>query len=59
MAGSCAGMGGHGGSRGRALAGHRLGVMTTTNAPRQLRLIIETDYFDEALRFYRDVLGMP
>jgi methylmalonyl-CoA/ethylmalonyl-CoA epimerase len=33
--------------------------MTTTNAPRQLRLIIETDDFDEALRFYRDVLGMP
>ncbi len=31
----------------------------TTNAPRQLRLIIETDDFDEALRFYRDVLGMP
>ncbi|GGI39734.1 hypothetical protein GCM10010988_25550 [Cnuibacter physcomitrellae] len=28
-------------------------------APRQLRLIIETDDFDEAVRFYRDVLGMP
>ena len=27
--------------------------------PRQLRLIIETDDFDQALRFYRDVLGMP
>ncbi|NNG38904.1 VOC family protein [Flexivirga sp. ID2601S] len=27
--------------------------------PKQLRLIIETDDFDEALRFYRDVLGMP
>lgn len=40
-----------------ALAGHRLGGMTT-NAPRQLRLIIETDDFDEALQFYRDVLGM-
>ncbi|WOF24719.1 VOC family protein [Microbacterium betulae] len=24
-----------------------------------MRLIIETDDFDEALRFYRDVLGMP
>src|SRR5690625_5212915 len=31
----------------------------TTNVPRQLRLIIETDDFDEALQFYRDVLGMP
>lgn len=31
----------------------------TTNTPSQLRLIIETDDFDEALRFYRDVLGMP
>ncbi|KRB38108.1 glyoxalase [Microbacterium sp. Root180] len=29
-----------------------------TPRPRQLRLIIETDDFDEALRFYRDVLGM-
>lgn len=27
--------------------------------PKQLRLIIETDDFDAALRFYRDVLGMP
>jgi methylmalonyl-CoA/ethylmalonyl-CoA epimerase len=33
--------------------------MTTTNQPKQLRLIIETDDFDEAVRFYRDVLGMP
>ncbi|MGO4593806.1 VOC family protein [Leifsonia sp. 2TAF2] len=31
----------------------------TTNRPKQLRLIIETDDFDGALRFYRDVLGMP
>jgi catechol 2,3-dioxygenase-like lactoylglutathione lyase family enzyme len=30
-----------------------------TPAPRQLRLIIETDEFDEAVHFYRDVLGMP
>jgi methylmalonyl-CoA/ethylmalonyl-CoA epimerase len=29
-----------------------------TPRPRQLRLIIETDDFDEALRFYRDLLGM-
>ena len=27
--------------------------------PRQLRLIIETDDFDKAVEFYRDVLGMP
>lgn len=27
--------------------------------PKQLRLIIETDDFDAAARFYRDVLGMP
>lgn len=27
--------------------------------PRQLRLIVETSDFDEAVRFYRDVLGMP
>lgn len=33
--------------------------MTQQDAPKQLRLIIETDDFDEALRFYRDVLGMP
>lgn len=33
--------------------------MTLSPPPRQLRLIIETDDFDAALRFYRDVLGMP
>ena len=33
--------------------------MTLPQPPRQLRLIIETDDFDEAVRFYRDVLGMP
>lgn len=27
--------------------------------PRQLRLILETEDFAQALRFYRDVLGMP
>ncbi len=32
--------------------------MTPPNQPRQLRLIIETEEFDEAVRFYRDVLGM-
>lgn len=31
----------------------------TPSPPRQLRLIIETDDFDESVRFYRDVLGMP
>lgn len=33
--------------------------MTNSTTPKQLRLIIETDDFDTALRFYRDVLGMP
>lgn len=33
--------------------------MTHPTGPKQLRLIIETDDFDEALRFYRDILGMP
>ena len=33
--------------------------MILPQQPRQLRLIIETDDFDEAVRFYRDVLGMP
>ncbi|HLU63715.1 MAG TPA: VOC family protein [Protaetiibacter sp.] len=33
--------------------------MSTPTPPKQLRLIIETDDFDEAVRFYRDVLGMP
>lgn len=34
-------------------------MASMTPTPKQLRLIIETDDFDEALRFYRDVLGMP
>ncbi|WP_243060113.1 glyoxalase/bleomycin resistance/extradiol dioxygenase family protein [Nocardioides sp. SR21] len=33
--------------------------MTNSPAPRQLRLIIEADDFDEAVTFFRDVLGMP
>ncbi|RMI14054.1 VOC family protein [Cellulomonas triticagri] len=33
--------------------------VTDATTPRQLRLIIETDDFDQAIRFYRDVLGMP
>lgn len=33
--------------------------MTQSSPPRQLRLIIEADDFDEALAFYRDLLGMP
>lgn len=41
-------------------APRRMLLMTdNANAPTQLRLIIETDDFDTALRFYRDVLGMP
>ena len=35
------------------------GMTMSIPAPRQLRLIIETDDFDGAVRFYRDVLGMP
>ena len=34
-------------------------MTSLTPSPKQLRLIIETDDFDSALRFYRDVLGMP
>ncbi len=34
-------------------------MTSNTPSPRQLRLIIETDDFDGAVRFYRDVLGMP
>lgn len=33
--------------------------MTLSPPPRQLRLIIETDDFDAAVTFFRDVLGMP
>lgn len=32
--------------------------MSEARPPRQLRLIIETDDFDAAVRFYRDVLGL-
>lgn len=32
--------------------------MTTRTPPKQLRLIIETDDFDESIRFFRDALGM-
>ncbi|MFP7761862.1 VOC family protein [Marisediminicola sp. LYQ85] len=32
--------------------------MTNPTTPKQLRLIIETEDFDAALRFYRDTLGM-
>lgn len=42
-------------------SGCNIRTMTPSSipAPRQLRLIIETNDFDEAVRFYRDVLGMP
>ena len=33
--------------------------MTDIPAPLQLRLIIETDDFDQTVAFYRDTLGMP
>ncbi len=33
--------------------------MTELSPPRQLRLIIEADDFDEAVTYFRDVLGMP
>ena len=33
--------------------------MSESRAPRQLRLIIEVADFDEAVHFYREVLGMP
>ena len=33
--------------------------MSTSNAPSQLRLIIEATDFDGAVTFFRDVLGMP
>lgn len=32
---------------------------TPPSAVRQLRLVVEADDYDAALRFYRDVLGMP
>ena len=33
--------------------------MNTKPHVTQLRLVVETDNFDEAVAFYRDVLGMP
>jgi lactoylglutathione lyase len=33
--------------------------MTGAPAVRQLRLVVTADDYDEAVRFYRDVLGMP
>lgn len=36
-----------------------MSLMNASTAPRQLRLIIEVADFDEAVHFYRDVLGMP
>lgn len=33
--------------------------MSNPTSPRQLRLIIEAPDFDEAVTFFRDVLGMP
>lgn len=33
--------------------------MTDAPAVRELRLVVTADDYDEALRFYRDVLGLP
>jgi predicted enzyme related to lactoylglutathione lyase len=33
--------------------------MTSTGKVRQLRLVVHAENYDEALRFFRDVLGMP
>lgn len=33
--------------------------MSDTPAVRELRLVVTADDYDEALRFYRDVLGLP
>ncbi|GAB3985488.1 VOC family protein [Plantactinospora veratri] len=33
--------------------------MTEPSPVRQLRLVVTADDYDEALRFYRDVLGLP
>ncbi|MEN3613462.1 VOC family protein [Plantactinospora sp. ZYX-F-223] len=33
--------------------------MTEPSPVRQLRLVVTTDDYDQALRFYRDVLGLP
>jgi predicted enzyme related to lactoylglutathione lyase len=33
--------------------------MSNSPTVRQLRLVVETDNFEEAVAFYRDVLGMP
>jgi predicted enzyme related to lactoylglutathione lyase len=33
--------------------------MTATGKVRQLRLVVHAEDYDEALRFFRDVLGMP
>jgi lactoylglutathione lyase len=33
--------------------------MTATDRVRQLRLVVTAPDYDEALRFYRDVLGLP
>lgn len=35
------------------------GAMTATPGVQELRLVVTADDYDEALMFYRDVLGMP
>ena len=34
-------------------------MTTPTNPVLQMRLVVEADDYDEAVRFYRDVLGLP
>ena len=41
------------GSTPRSLPGHRDVTV------RQLRVVVTADDYDDALRFYRDVLGLP
>jgi catechol 2,3-dioxygenase-like lactoylglutathione lyase family enzyme len=36
-----------------------IGVSTAGEKVRQLRLVVAVEDFDEAVAFYRDVLGMP
>jgi catechol 2,3-dioxygenase-like lactoylglutathione lyase family enzyme len=38
---------------------HTPNATRTAGRVRQLRLVVEAQDYDEALRFYRDVLGMP
>jgi lactoylglutathione lyase len=43
----------------RLADGEILGGMTDPRSVRQLRLVVTAPDYDEALRFFRDVLGLP